>query len=185
MANKSIDDELFEFKQVLLQSRNYYSHLLGRYKCWQVALWIVEILAGVLVVQSRYDINRLWARLVLLLGIVVPTLKGINVLPQRIKDLKWQYRQCENFLNEIEAEIDLNKDFVSRLKKKFAEVEKKDEPTNQCLMALCTNEAYLSLGIPMRYQLSWIERCVGIYCSWIKYDNHAKRVVIKQEIEES
>ena len=184
MADKSIDDELFEFKQVLLQSRNYYSHLLGRYKCWQVALWIIEISAGVLVVQSRYDINRLWARLVLLLGIVVPTLKGINVLPQRIKDLKWQYRQCENLLNEIEAEIDLNKDFVSRLKKKFAEVEKKDEPTNQCLMALCTNEAYLSLGIPMRYQLSWIERYVGIYCSWIKYDNHVKRVDIKQEIKE-
>ena len=89
--NASIDNEIDKFKQTLLQSRNYYSHLLGRYKCWRLALWIVEIIAGLLVIQSRYDLNSIWARAVLLFGIVVPVLKGINVLPQRIKDLNWQY----------------------------------------------------------------------------------------------
>lgn len=174
----SIEDELFGFKQTLLQSRNYYSHLLGRYKCWRIMLWIVEIIAGLLVIQGHYDLNSIWARVVLLLGIVVPTLKGINVLPQRIKDLKWQYRRCQNLFNEIDSAIKPDDGFVSALKKKFAEVEKRDEPTIQCLMALCTNEAYLYLEIPKRYPLSWFERYVGIYCSWVKYDNHANPVDI-------
>lgn len=178
--NSSIDNALFEFKQTLLQSRNYYSHLLGRYKCWRLTLWIIEIIAGLLVVQGRFNLNSIWARVLLLLGIVVPTLKGINVLPQRIKDLKWQYHQCQSLLNEIEAEIKPNEDLVSRLKKKFAEVEKRDEPTIQCLMALSTNEAYLSLGIPQRYQLSKFERYIGIYCSCVKYDNHAKLVDVQE-----
>ena len=98
-----------------------------------------------------------------------------NFLVARLSDI-----EQDNPMNEIEAEIKPNEDLVSRLKKKFAEVEKRDEPTIQCLMALSTNEAYLSLGIPQRYQLSKFERYIGIYCSCVKYDNHAKLVDVQE-----
>ena len=185
MADKSIDDELFEFKQSLLQSRNYYSHLLGRYKSWRMALWCIEAIAGVLVLQSHFSLDSICARFILLLGIALPAVKNINTLPRRINDLTWQYHQAQGICNVIDAESSPSMEFLKKQKELFSKIEERDQPTNQCLMAMCTNEAYLALGINKRYKLSPWERYVGIYCSWVKYDEHAQLIDIRENTDET
>ena len=173
---KDIQDEVFSFKQDLLGSRNYYSELWGRFRVLQGLFFVVEALSFVIIVSKGVDLNGLWARAVLFFGIVFSTFKYINVLPQRVKELGWQYHECQDILNCLEKEVNVNFEFVSKLHERFAKVEKKDTPTIECLRAVCQNKALVGLNVKKRFQMTWFERHIGIYCPWVKYDDHAKLV---------
>lgn len=171
-----LQDEIFSFKQDLLGSRNYYSDLWGRYRALQGLLFAVEALSVVIIVGKVIDLNRLWARAILFFGVTFSTFKYINVLPQRIKDLEWQYHECQNIVNALEKEKNISFDFVAKLRDQFAKIEKKDKPTVECLMAMCRNKALVAMGVSKEFQMTWFEKHVGIYCSWVKYDDHARLV---------
>lgn len=174
-----IQDEIFSFRQELLRSRNYYSRLWGRYKSWLWTLWFVEACAGVLVLTKWFDLNSVWARIVLLVGIVLPATKKIMTLPQRIKDLEWQYHECQDILNALEVEKNPTADFVAAQRQRFSAVEKLDQPTIQCLMAICANEAFVAMDVKKRFKMTWYEYRIGPYVSWIKYDDHAELVDVE------
>ena len=173
---KEIDEAVFSFKQDLLGSRNYYSELWGRFRARQGLFFVVEALSCVIIVSKGVDLNGLWARAVLFFGVVFSTFKYINVLPQRVKELGWQYHECQDIVNCLEREQNVSFEFVSNLRERFAKIEKKDKPTIECLRALCQNKALIGLNVKKRFQMTWFERHIGIYCPWVKYDDHAKLV---------
>ncbi len=173
---RDIQDEVFSFKQDLLGSRNYYSDLWGRFRVLLGLFYVLEAVSCVIIACSGVNLNAIWARAILLLGITISTFKYINVLPQRVKDLDWQYHECHDIVNCLEREQDVSFEFVSKLRERFAEIEKKDMPTIECLMATCRNKALLAMGVKQQFQLTWFEKHVGIYCPWVKYDDHAKLV---------
>ena len=173
-----IKDEVYSFKQDLLGSRNYYSELWGRFRVLQGLFFVVEALSFVIIVSKGVDLDGLWARTVLFFGVVFSTFKYINILPQRVKELDWQYHECQDIVNCLEREHDVSFKFVSKLRERFAKIEKKDRPTIECLMAVCRNKALLAMRVKQQFQLTWFERHVGIYCPWVKYDEHAKLVDI-------
>lgn len=175
---QNLDDEIFSFKQDLLGSRNYYSELWARYKIFQRLLMLVNAIAALLTISTVFDLNSLFVRAILLIGIVVSAFKEINTLPQRIKDLCWQYRECQDIVNCLDKG-GVNFDTLAKLKNRFAKVEKKDYPTIECLMAVCMNKALVCLGVRQRYSMTWFERKVGIYLSCVKYDDHAELIDIQ------
>ena len=172
----NIQDEIFSFKQDLLGSRNYYSDLWGRYRLLQFLFFVVEAVSCLIIVKCDNIVDKIWARAILFLGVILSTFKYINVLPQRVKDLRWQYHECQDIVNSLEKEENVSFEVISKLRARFANVEKKDTPTIECLMAVCRNKALVALGANMRFQMTWVERHVGIYCPWVKYDEHAKLV---------
>lgn len=173
-----IQDEIFSFKQDLLGSRNYYSELWGRYRLLQVLFFVVEAVTCLLVVKCS-DLNGFWTRAVLFLGVTLSTFKYINVLPQRVKDLGWQYHECQDIVNCLEKDQSICFDGISKLRDRFGKIEKKDVPTIECLMAVCRNKALVALGVNKKYQMTWFERHIGIFCSWVKYDEHARLVEVE------
>ena len=175
---KDIQDEVFSFKQDLLGSRNYYSDLWGRYRVLLGMFYALEAFLCVIIVTSGVNLNALWARVLLLIGVMVSTFKYINILPQRVKDLRWQYLECQDIVNCLEREQSVSFKFVSKLRERFAKIEKKDRPTIECLMAVCRNKALLAMGVKQQFQMTWFERHIGIFCPWVKYDDHAKLIDI-------
>lgn len=132
-----------------------------------------------LVLTKWFDLNSVWARIVLLVGIVLPATKKIMTLPQRIKDLEWQYHECQDILNALEVEKNPTADFVAAQRQRFLAVEKLDQPTIQCLMAICANEAFVAMGVKKRFKMTWYEYWIGPYVPWIKYDDHAELVDVE------
>lgn len=175
--DRNLDDEIFSFKQDLLGSRNYYGELWSRYKIYLSILMFVNAVAALLAISKVVDLNGIVVRVIFLIGIVVSAFKEVSALPQRIKDLCWQYRECQDIVNCLDKGGG-NFDTLAKLKNRFAKVEKKDYPTIECLMAVCRNKALVCLGVRQRFSMTWFERNVGIYLSCVKYDDHAKLIDI-------
>ena len=171
---ENIEDMVFSFKQSLLGSRNYYSVLWGRFRFLRALLWFLDAISIILVCNPAIDIGSWWARVTLFLVITLSAFKMASSLPQQIGDLEYQYHECQNILNALEQEI--TKDVLLKLKKRFSDVEKKDKPTIECLMAVCTNKALVALGLNQKYEMTWIESRLGPFMPFIKYDDHAKLV---------
>ena len=48
-----------------------------------------------------------------------------------------------------------------------------------CIPAEVRNKALLAMGAKQQFQMTWFERHIGIYCPWVKYDDHARLVNIE------
>lgn len=179
MTDKEIADELFGLKEDILRSRNYYSDLLIRYRWTLYVLRFVAVCAGLLALSKWFDLNEVWARIVLLCGIVLPATKQVMTLPRRVEELEKQYRECESILNAMKPPAEKTRELLATVRERFSEVEKLDQPTIECLMAVAYNKALRSLEIRKEWKMSWFEKHIGIYCPWVKYDDHGELVDIQ------
>lgn len=171
-----IQDEVFSFKQDLIGSRNYYGALWDRYRFLNRAIMILDALAAILVVSDCVNLNLLLPRAILLTGLCVSAFKQTNDIVRRAKDLEFQFHECQDILNCLDREKEIDFNLVSQLRERFAKVEKKDKPTIECLMAVCRNKALVSLGVKQQFKMTRFERWVGIYFTCIKFDDHAELV---------
>lgn len=168
-----IQDEVFSFKQDLIGSRNYYGTLWGRYRIFNALIKILTAFAALLAISDCIDLNSLSARTILLAGIGASASKQAIDIARRTKDLEYQFHECQDILNSLEKELEIEFGFVSALRERFAKVEKKDKPTIECLMAVSRNKALVSMGVNKQFKMTRIERWFGVFFAGIKYDDHA------------
>jgi len=169
-----------DFRQVLIRSRNYYGHLWARYSRCLRLLWFVEAFAGLLVITTLADLNGIVPRIVLFLGIVLPATKKVLTLPIRIEELNRQYHETCGILADLERTDAVSMEDVVLFKARFKDVEKLDKPTNQCLMAVCANEAFVAMGVKKEFVMTWWERHVDVYLGLIDYDSHARLIDVNR-----